>query len=183
MNTHKVYRLTFPNGATYYGESQDPKRRWKSGWGYRNQPAVWGLIHKYGWGEVKKDIIAEFDNLEPALQYETRMIQSDFNSINRRVDTTHEGHERSGINPSHKRNISTTSHHAKKFIKYINKITNDRTETVSISRCDNNVHEVISFIMHCREDESRQVIFPHSLITGSEIIFFNDTDWNRLMSI
>lgn len=46
---YSVYVHVFPNGKLYIGATrQEPKKRWRSGGGYRNQKAMYEAILKYG---------------------------------------------------------------------------------------------------------------------------------------
>ena len=61
MARYKVYIHTFPNGKRYIGiTSQDVCRRWRKGQGYEGQ-VVYGAILKYGWKNIKHEVL--FDNL------------------------------------------------------------------------------------------------------------------------
>lgn len=58
---YKVYCHTFPDGKKYIGMTrQDLKRRWRDGKGYEGQP-VYDAILKFGWLNVRHEIL--FDNL------------------------------------------------------------------------------------------------------------------------
>lgn len=53
-----VYKHTFPNDKTYIGiTSQNPLRRWENGFGYRKQPVLFRAICKYGWDNIKHEIL------------------------------------------------------------------------------------------------------------------------------
>lgn len=55
-----VYVHTFPNGKRYVGiTSQRPEKRWKNGHAYQNQRYVWNAINKYGWHNIKHDVLYE----------------------------------------------------------------------------------------------------------------------------
>lgn len=54
-----LYRLTFPDGKVYVGVTDDPKRRWATK--YKGS-ACGDAIEKFGWENVKKEIIV---SLEP----------------------------------------------------------------------------------------------------------------------
>lgn len=55
---YSVYVHTFPNGKRYVGiTSQSPERRWKNGHAYKNQRYVWNAINKYGWHNIKHDVL------------------------------------------------------------------------------------------------------------------------------
>lgn len=60
-----VYKHTFPNKKVYIGiTSQEPETRWKKGKGYSKNTYVRAAIEKYGWENVKHEIL--FDNLSEA---------------------------------------------------------------------------------------------------------------------
>ena len=63
MDNYKIYKHTFPNGKVYIGlTSQEPKKRWGSdGNGYYGQKYIYRAIKKYGWKNIKHEIL--FDNL------------------------------------------------------------------------------------------------------------------------
>lgn len=53
-----VYVHTFPNGKRYVGiTKQTPERRWKNGHAYQNQRVVWNAINKFGWHNIKHDVL------------------------------------------------------------------------------------------------------------------------------
>lgn len=57
-----VYRHTCPNGKVYIGiTGRDPLKRWKGGFGYRNNDHFSSAIMKYGWDNIKHEIL--FDGL------------------------------------------------------------------------------------------------------------------------
>lgn len=59
---YKVYKHLFPNGKVYIGiTSLRMWERWKGGHGYKNQPAMWNAIQKYGWGNIEHFMVR--DNL------------------------------------------------------------------------------------------------------------------------
>lgn len=58
MAEYSVYVHTFPNGKRYVGIThQVPERRWKNGHAYKNQIYVWNAINKYGWHNIKHDVL------------------------------------------------------------------------------------------------------------------------------
>lgn len=75
MLQYKVYLFTFPNGKHYCGyTSQEPEKRWSNGNGYKHCPLVWRAIEKYGWNNVKKQIIASYAHKDYALSKEKQVI-------------------------------------------------------------------------------------------------------------
>lgn len=77
---YKVYKHTTPNGKVYIGIThQNPLTRWASGFGYETQVYFWRAIVKYGWINIKHEIL--YDNLtkEEAKEIEVRLIK-EYNS-------------------------------------------------------------------------------------------------------
>lgn len=57
-NLYKIYLLTFPNNKVYIGiTSQSEKDRWKNGDGYIYNEIMYNDILKYGWKNIKKNIL------------------------------------------------------------------------------------------------------------------------------
>ena len=62
MRKYKVYKHTFPNGKIYIGitSKKNVKRRWGNGGsGYKDQTYMRNAINKYGWENVKHEILYE----------------------------------------------------------------------------------------------------------------------------
>lgn len=74
-NTYSVYIHTFPNGKVYIGITmQDTYRRWgKKGRNYRGQ-IVYKAIEKYGWENVKHEVIIDNLSKEEAESWEIALI-------------------------------------------------------------------------------------------------------------
>lgn len=74
---YSIYRHTFPNGKIYIGiTSQKPHERWASGKGYSKQPLMHNAIEKYGWDNVKHDILSMELTCEEACGMERNIISS-----------------------------------------------------------------------------------------------------------
>lgn len=57
-----VYKHTCPSGKVYIGiTGQNPSRRWKNGSGYAQNKYFYNAIQKYGWQNIKHEIL--FDSL------------------------------------------------------------------------------------------------------------------------
>ena len=70
-----VYIHTFPNEKKYIGISVSPFARWgKGGSGYREQSRMWEAIQKYGWDNIKHEIILKDLDKTTAKQVETALI-------------------------------------------------------------------------------------------------------------
>ena len=75
MKRYSVYKHTFPNGKTYVGLTcQNPLARWQKGDGYKNQPLVFKAIKKYGWCNIKHEVVYSDLTLEEAHAKEIEMI-------------------------------------------------------------------------------------------------------------
>lgn len=82
-NQYKVYKHTTPSGKIYIGiTSQEISKRWQNGLGYANNGYFMRAIKKYGWGNMKHEIL--FDGLSKveAEQKEIELI-SLYNSADR----------------------------------------------------------------------------------------------------
>lgn len=80
--TYVVYRHIFPNGKSYIGITcvRPYYYRWRAGSSYRQQPKVFNAIKKYGWKNIKHEIL--YDNLsqDDANRIEQEMIAK-YNSV------------------------------------------------------------------------------------------------------
>jgi group I intron endonuclease len=57
-NKYCVYIHMFPNKKCYIGITRiEPKRRWKSGCGYKRTPYIFNAIKKYGWDNIEHNIL------------------------------------------------------------------------------------------------------------------------------
>lgn len=77
-----VYKHTTPSGKVYIGIAKDVKHRWRgNGSGYKGSTRISNAIKKYGWDNIKHEIL--FSNLtkEDACQKEIDLIKQ-FNSTN-----------------------------------------------------------------------------------------------------
>lgn len=71
---YKVYMHTFPNNKKYVGiTKQDVNKRWCSGKHYKNQ-VVGKAIKKYGWENIKHEVIKENLSKEEACKLEQELI-------------------------------------------------------------------------------------------------------------
>lgn len=72
-----VYKHTFPNGKVYIGITEKrPKRRWNNGHGYKSgsQPLMYRAIQKYGWENIKHEVLFNGLAKEEAEQKEIELI-------------------------------------------------------------------------------------------------------------
>ena len=71
-----VYRHTVPNGKVYIGiTSNSPHRRWRNGFGYSKTPYFYNAILKYGWDNIKHEILYENLSLDEAAEIEKTLIK------------------------------------------------------------------------------------------------------------
>lgn len=74
-----VYRHVTPSGKSYVGITTDCKRRWANGAGYRDHKYFYNAIKKYGWDNIKHEIIAcglTLDEAKTAERYNIRKYAS-----------------------------------------------------------------------------------------------------------
>lgn len=72
---YKVYKHTTPNGKVYIGVTMnEPERRWQGGQGYKYHPHFFNAIKKYGWDNIKHDILYENLTKEQAELKEIELI-------------------------------------------------------------------------------------------------------------
>lgn len=83
LNLYCVYCHTSPSGRKYVGISSDPKKRWSSGKGYSKNYIFYRAIKKYGWDNIKHEVL--FDNLTEteASNIEARLVR-EWNLTDRR---------------------------------------------------------------------------------------------------
>lgn len=75
MNNFCVYKHTTPSQKIYIGiTSQKPKDRWDSGHGYRGQKHFYNAIKKYGWKNIKHEILFTGLDEEEAYSREIELI-------------------------------------------------------------------------------------------------------------
>lgn len=65
-----LYVHTVPNGKIYVGLCKDPIKRWYNGHGYFENKPFYRDIKKYGWNNIKHDIIDVFYDEEMAALHE-----------------------------------------------------------------------------------------------------------------
>ncbi len=71
-----VYRHIFPNGKQYVGITKSrTSRRWDCGRGYFSQPLMYNAIKKYGWENVKHEIVRDNLAKEDAEMLERKLIK------------------------------------------------------------------------------------------------------------
>jgi group I intron endonuclease len=77
---YSVYKHTAPNGKVYIGiTSADVKDRWKNGYGYYRNEHFFKAITKYGWDNIKHEVLYEGLSQEEAEKKEIELI-AEYNS-------------------------------------------------------------------------------------------------------
>lgn len=72
---YTVYKHITPNNKIYIGiTSKNPIYRWRYGNGYRTNPHFWKAIQKYGWDNIRHEILFENLTQEEAEQKEMELI-------------------------------------------------------------------------------------------------------------
>lgn len=83
MKNYVVYKHTTPNNKVYIGITcQKPIRRWAYGYGYKGNPYFYKAIKKYGWNNIKHEILLENLSKEKAIEKEIQLIKK-YDSTNR----------------------------------------------------------------------------------------------------
>ena len=72
-----VYEHLFPNGKRYIGITcRDPKKRWKGGlYGYAHNIYMQNAIKKYGWRNIKHNVLKDNLSKKEAEEEEIRLIE------------------------------------------------------------------------------------------------------------
>lgn len=82
-NQYKVYKHTTPSGKIYIGiTSQETDKRWQNGYGYAGNGYFMREIKKYGWDNIKHEILFAGLSKSEAEKKEIELI-SLYNSANR----------------------------------------------------------------------------------------------------
>lgn len=76
MKEYKIYLLTFPNGKQYVGMTrQKLESRWKNGHGYTFNKEMDEDIKKFGWDNIKKEILESGLTEQEAFEAETFILE------------------------------------------------------------------------------------------------------------
>ena len=77
MEKYLIYKHTFPNNKVYIGITcNDVKKRWKNGLGYITQSNIFNAIVKYGWNNIKHEILYKDLTKQQAFELEENLIIS-----------------------------------------------------------------------------------------------------------
>lgn len=72
---YKVYKHTFPNSKVYIGITiQEPNKRWLNGKGYHHNNYMINAINKYGWDNIKHEVLFNDLTKEEAINKEIELI-------------------------------------------------------------------------------------------------------------
>ena len=72
---YKVYMHTCPNNKVYVGLTRQPiEKRWRKGKNYQNTPYFYNAIKKYGWDNIKHEVLFENLTKEEAEEKEKELI-------------------------------------------------------------------------------------------------------------
>lgn len=75
-NTYSVYALVFPDGKLYIGSTrQEPRKRWRSGQGYRNTKTIYSAIQECGWKNIKPVVLVDKLSFDVAMIMEMELIK------------------------------------------------------------------------------------------------------------
>ena len=94
--TYTVYQhRNLKNDKSYIGmTSREPKKRWKSGWGYQNNSQMWNDIMESNWNtDWEHNILGQFENKQEALNVEEMFIWL--------FDSTNDGYNTSTYGSGH----------------------------------------------------------------------------------
>lgn len=81
---YSVYIHTSPSGKVYVGITQQTvEQRWRNGKGYKGNQAFYNAIQKYGWKNIKHEIVAEGISKEEATNLEKELI-AEYNATDKR---------------------------------------------------------------------------------------------------
>lgn len=74
---YSIYKHTTPDGLVYIGATvQKPKARWGvNGSNYKTIPRFYEAIQKFGWDNIKHEVVCQFDNREDACIKEKELIK------------------------------------------------------------------------------------------------------------
>ena len=72
---YTVYKHTAPNGKVYIGiTKQKPEKRWQNGNGYKDSEHFYRAILKYGWENIRHEIVANGFTKQQACDLEIELI-------------------------------------------------------------------------------------------------------------
>lgn len=94
MSNWTVYKHILPDGKVYVGiTSLPPDERWREGLGYEHQTKFFKQIVKFGWDNIKHEILASGLDEKQAREMEKEMIEKEH-------ENAYNTHHRSGVDLS-----------------------------------------------------------------------------------
>lgn len=135
---YSVYKHETPNGKVYIGiTKQKPVKRWMHGKGYALQPRFYNAILKYGWDNIKHEVLftnmtreeAEAKEVELIAQYKSNQRKYGYNidyggRVNRMSDETKEKIRKANIG----------KHHSDETCKRLSELEKERWENPEYRR-------------------------------------------------
>lgn len=99
---YTVYQHITPNGKRYIGITKSkPENRWNGGYGYKTQPLFYRAIKKYGWDNIKHQVLVTGISKGDATKTEIRLIaQYDCTNPQKGYNITKGGDGCNGFSPS-----------------------------------------------------------------------------------
>ena len=170
-NSYVVYKHTnIINGKVYIGITcQDPKVRWNSGYGYRNNDYFWKAIQKYGWTQgFFHEILYEDLTYEEACKIEIELIAK-YNSTHRDYGYNHhqggryqdfETRQKISENSSVKRAVFQYSKDGDIIAEYDSKVEASNTTGISVQEiclaCSGKILSAGGYFW-CNKDEQEKI--------------------------
>lgn len=102
-NNYILYKHTFPNGKVYIGiTGKSVEIRWRSdGSGYRQQRRMWNAIKKYGWSNIKHEVLFTQLTAKEAYEKEKELIAQYKSNNNKYGYNNSAGGEQSALGFKH----------------------------------------------------------------------------------
>ena len=127
---YSVYKHEAPNGKVYIGiTKQEPHKRWLNGKGYQKQQHFFNAILKYGWGNIKHEVLfsgltkeeAEAKEIELIAKYKSNQRVYGYNRENG-------GHVNKVSDETRKllSDINKGKHHTEKTCKRLKELETER---------------------------------------------------------
>lgn len=127
---YSVYKHTTPNGKVYIGiTKQKPVKRWLHGKGYANQSYFYNAILKYGWDNIKHEVLFTELTREEAEAKEVELIaeyKSDQRAYGYNVDRGGRVNRMSDETREKLRQANLGKHHSKETCEKLKKLEQER---------------------------------------------------------
>lgn len=154
--SYTVYKHTFPNNKVYIGiTSQSVSRRWRNGEGYRNkQQLIYRAILKYGWNNIKHEILFTGLDREQAEAKEIELIKL-YNSTDKRY----------GYNTESGGNVNKT----------LSQITREKIRQANLGKC----HSEDTKLKISKANRGKHSLTREHLNKMRNSRQYNFTPWNK----